>query len=305
MNNKKKSFSGSESFYGEGGSTGILLVHGLGGSPLTLRFLAQGLVRQGYTVSCPFIPGLAGGSDIDGLSSWQDWYEAVEKEFLALSEKCDRVIVGGLSTGAVLALRLAQDHGDKIEALSLYAPTLWPNGWGIPRYFHLMGLIRQKWFANFFMMSKGLPTGIKDERILKFWMDSVTSNNASLSDAIGVRGGKLLELRWLVRQVRKKFSQVTHKTLVMHPREDDMSDIKNSFEIIRGIKGPAELVALNDSYHMVTLDHQREQVVNRTIEFVEQILAERQIADQLKKRKSEKKQNKPSPALVSSSGAAE
>ncbi len=304
MNTKKKTNRPSDSFYSEGGSVGFLLVHGLGGSPMTLRFLAQGLTRQGYTVSCPFIPGLAGGSDLDGLSSWQDWYGSVEKAFLELKETCDRVIVGGLSTGAVLSLRLAQEHGHDIDGLSLYAPTLWPNGTAIPKYFKLTALIRQKWFANLFMMSKGLPYGIKDDRIRKFWFDMMESQSISLSDAIGIRGGKLIELRWLVREVRKNFENIETKTLFMHSREDDMSDISNSFEIMRSIKGATEMVVLDDSYHMVTLDRQREHVVNRTIEFVDDMLGvqEKEASGGVKGTSTASTQRD---AMLRSSGAAE
>lgn len=273
MKNQKKISKTSDSFYSEGGSVGYLLLHGLGGSPMTLRFLAQGLARQGYTVSCPFIPGLAGGSDMDGLSAWQDWYATAEKAFFELQETCDRVIVGGLSTGAILSLRLSQMHGDKIEGLTLFAPTLWPNGAAIPHYFKLTVLIRQKWFANLFKVSDGLPYGIKDERIRKFWFDMMASQNMSMSDVMGIRGGKLVELRWLVRQIRKDWDRIENRTLVMHSREDDMSDISNSFEIMRSIKGPTEMVVLDDSYHMVTLDRQREHVVNRTIEFTDNLLS--------------------------------
>ncbi|MGH1417859.1 MAG: alpha/beta hydrolase [Hyphomicrobiaceae bacterium] len=305
MNNKNKNTRTSDSFYSEGGSVGFLLVHGLGGSPMTLRFLAQGLARQGYTVSCPFVPGLAGGSDLEGLSTWQDWYGTVEKAYLELKSNCDRVIVGGLSTGAVLSLRLAQQYGDEIEALSLYAPTLWPNGSGIPKYFKLTALIRQKWFANLFMMSKSLPYGIKDDRIRKFWFDMMESQSVSLADAIGIRGGKLIELRWLGREVRKGLAKIQNKTLFMHSREDDMSDISNSFELMRSIKGPTEMVVLDDSYHMVTLDRQREHVVNRTAEFVDGILAAQDQVASSRNQGASKATPVQSDEILRSSGAAE
>ncbi len=272
---------------------------------MTLRFLAQGLARQGYTVSCPFVPGLAGGSDLEGLSTWQDWYGTVEKAYLELKSNCDRVIVGGLSTGAVLSLRLAQQYGDEIEALSLYAPTLWPNGSGIPKYFKLTALIRQKWFANLFMMSKSLPYGIKDDRIRKFWFDMMESQSVSLADAIGIRGGKLIELRWLGREVRKGLAKIQNKTLFMHSREDDMSDISNSFELMRSIKGPTEMVVLDDSYHMVTLDRQREHVVNRTAEFVDGILAAQDQVASSRNQGASKATPVQSDEILRSSGAAE
>ncbi|MFX8071318.1 hypothetical protein ABTK88_19715, partial [Acinetobacter baumannii] len=53
-----------------------------------------------------------------------------------------------------------------------------------------------------------------------------------------------------------------------HPREDDLADINNSWYLQRAMKGIVELVALNDSYHNVTLDKQRQLVVDRVKAFV-------------------------------------
>ena len=41
----------------EGGRVGVLLVHGLGGTPTELRFVAQGLARAGRTVLCCQLAG--------------------------------------------------------------------------------------------------------------------------------------------------------------------------------------------------------------------------------------------------------
>jgi carboxylesterase len=39
-----------------GGKTGILLLHGLCGTPAEVRFVAMGLARAGYTVHTPSSP---------------------------------------------------------------------------------------------------------------------------------------------------------------------------------------------------------------------------------------------------------
>ena len=107
------------SLYIPGGSTGVLLVHSLGGSPLELKFVAQSLARQGHTVYCPIVPGLTFGTDVSGMSTWRDWYSSVEAAFDDLKKTCDTIIVGGASAGAVLALRLAAFRGAETSALLL------------------------------------------------------------------------------------------------------------------------------------------------------------------------------------------
>ena len=79
MKNSEKMKAAWGSIFVPGGRNGVLLVHSLGGSPIELKFVAHTLAQLGYTVYCPLLPGLAGGTDVSGLSSWKDWYAALEK----------------------------------------------------------------------------------------------------------------------------------------------------------------------------------------------------------------------------------
>ena len=61
--------------------------------------------------------------------------------------------------------------------------------------------------------------------------------------------------------------------MIFHPRHDDQSDIKNTMALQRKLGGMVEVSVLDDSYHLVTLDRQRGYVVERTLEFVDRLLA--------------------------------
>ncbi|MCC7252322.1 alpha/beta fold hydrolase [Hyphomicrobium sp.] len=254
-----------------GGRIGVLLVHSLGGNPVELRFVAQGLARQGYTVYCPLVPGLGGGTDTSGLSTWQDWYAALETAHDELKAHCDVVIVGGLSAGAMLALRLARERASEVDGLLLYAPTIWPNGWAIPLHFNLFALIYHKWVASFLRLRQRAPFGIKDERIRNFVIDSFKSEGRPLEDLFGRGGGLVWEFKTLARDVKRRLREIPQHAAIFHPREDDQSDISNAFKLQRELGGVVEVTVLDDSYHMVTLDRQRSLVVDRTVEFVQRL----------------------------------
>ena len=78
-----------------GGRTGYLLIHGLGGTPMEMRFIAQGLARAGHTVVCPQLAGHCGTADDIKKTTWQDWYGTVEKAHAELRRECDVVFVAG------------------------------------------------------------------------------------------------------------------------------------------------------------------------------------------------------------------
>src|SRR5262245_36480143 len=128
-----------------GGQVGILLIHGLGGTPIDVKFVAQALNRAGHTVYCPLLAGHGGTIELLNTTTWVDWYRTVEDAHDALKERCDLVIVGGLSSGVLLALHLAAQRPDGVLGTLLFSPTFWPNGWAIPRLFALFKLIRYKW----------------------------------------------------------------------------------------------------------------------------------------------------------------
>src|SRR5262245_44278584 len=118
----------------KGGKVGVLLVHGLAGTPAEVRFVASGLARLGYTVHCPQLAG-HGGTEADlTASTWMDWYKTCEDALDELRKDCDTVLVGGLSTGALLGLLLAARRPADVQGTLLYAPTLWLSGWSMPWY---------------------------------------------------------------------------------------------------------------------------------------------------------------------------
>jgi carboxylesterase len=255
-----------------GGRVGVLLIHSLGGNPLEMRFVAQSVAREGCTVYCPLLPGLGGGTDVSGLSTWRDWDAAAEKALEDLKAHCDTILVGGMSAGSMVALRLARNHPETVRSLVLFAPTLSPNGWTIPWTFNLFRLVQQKWVARLFQFRQRAPFGIKDERIRNFVFDSYKSDDRPIEDLFGRGGGLVYEFLRLSRDVKKGLSKISQSTLIFHPRQDDQSNLSNALLLQRRLSGLVETVVLDDCYHMVTLDKQRNLVADRTVEFVQRQL---------------------------------
>lgn len=252
------------------GRVGVLLIHGLCGSPSEIRFVANGLTRNGYTVLCPQLSG-HGGTEADLMATtWQDWYASAEKGLEELSATCETVIVGGLSTGAVLSLMLAARHKDKVHAVALYSPTLWLSGRQIPWYLPLFRLIDSKRLANLFRFPVPIHVGIKDQRIRSFITNAMASEGSRMAPS-ATPGGAVLERRRLAKEVMKELGSIAQPVLILHAREDDYAGLDNAAYLQRELAGPVDLVVLEDSYHMVTVDRQRHVVLDRTAAFVSRI----------------------------------
>jgi len=262
------------SLYFSGGRTGILLVHGLGGTPVELRIVAVGLARAGFTVSCPQLAGHCGSFDELKATTWRDWYRSVEAAHDRLRQHCDVIIVGGLSMGALLALNLAAERPESVQGAALFAPTLSLNGWGIPWYARLFRLVAHKAVADLFDFREREPFGVKDARVRQLVTAALQSGDSSQCGQLSTPGSSMLELRWLASAVKRRLRAITQPVLVLHPREDDRASLSNAFYLQQQLGGSVEAIVLEDSYHIVTLDRQRHVVIDRTIGFAKRIAAE-------------------------------
>lgn len=252
----------------EGGRTGVLLIHGLCGSPTEMRFIANGLARAGHTVHVPLLAGHGGTESDLRDSTWQDWVESAATALDVLCNECDEVVVGGLSTGAVIALLLAARHPEKVKGLALYSPTLWLNGFQIPWYARLFRLVPTKRLANLIDFPAPHKFGIKCPRIRDFLEKAIASSEGPKLPVV-TPGGAVLERQWLVNAARRALAKVTQPVLILHPREDDYAALDNAGYLQRKLPGLVDLVVLEDSYHIVTVDRQRHVVLDRTVAFVE------------------------------------
>ena len=254
-----------------GGRLGFLLIHGLGGTPMELRYVAQGLARAGHSVHVPQLAGHCGTVDELKATHWTDWHASVEHEHDRLKARCEAVVVGGLSVGSVLALHLAAVRPESVSGLALYAPSLWLDGWGVPWHASLFRLVTRKWCADWFPFAERHPWGIKDPRLRSLIERAIKSGDSSRAGIAALPGSLMLELRWLVQRVRSEIAEVRQPALIIHPREDDRASLRNLYYLQSSLGGLTETVVLNDSYHIVTLDRQRQVVVDRTLEFAQRL----------------------------------
>lgn len=255
-----------------GNRCGVLLLHGLSGTPAEMRETAEAFAAKGYTVSCPQLPGHGGTFDDLKASTWQDWAACCEDALRDLSKRCDSVVVGGLSTGAVLSLHLAAKFPNRVRGVLLLAPTLWLNGWVVPAYARLFRLVLQKPVANLFDFPDLPPHGVKDPEIRSMVAASIHQSDGPSGAGLPITpGGAVIEHRWLVDNVRPRLKRVDQPVLIIHPREDDYANINNISYLISNLAGSVETLTLDDCYHIITTDRQRHQVIERSLAFLGQI----------------------------------
>ena len=256
------------------GHGAVLLLHGLYGTPQQLQYIGRKLnVAGGYTVH---IPNIQGYSIFDEpiprtTTCWEHWLEQVEARFDALKREHDTVSVAGLCIGANLCLELAARRSADLHAMCLYSAPLRYDGWNVTwmRWFKFLGYYTP---ARFLMsLTERPPYGLKDERIRQWVATQMAKRGTS---ALGSSESPLTgvyQSERLMKVVRKRLPLITVPTLIMHAVEDDLASPRNAERIARGIASQeVKTVLLDNCYHIITMDFEKERVAQETLGFIRQ-----------------------------------
>lgn len=248
-----------------GGERAVLLIHGLTGGPFEMKYLADKLNKAGYTVKVPCMAGHCTTLDDLKKTTWRDWYYSIKCGFDTLKGKYQNVSVAGLCMGAVMAMYLSLERGSDISAISLMSTTLFYDGWSMPWYKFLIPLAYYTPARYIYAYSEREPYGIKNKRLRNFVTKGLKENSIAYDRVPGVC---MNELYKLINSVKKTMDQVEVPTLIIHSREDDTASAKNADYVERHIGAKdVRKILLDDCYHMITIDNEKELVANETIKF--------------------------------------
>lgn len=244
---------GAEPFSHDGDrDVAVLLVHGLSGSPHSMRPWGEHLAKDGYTVRVPRLPGHGTTWQEANVTQWADWYSHVEREFRDLRRSHRAVVVGGLSMGGALALRLAEDHGPDVAGVVLVNPAA--------KLEHVL-------LPAVPLLHRVIPSfpGITDD-IKKPGQTEVGYDRLPLKALASL----LRAQKDLVRDLPEVFQPL----LVFRSAVDHVVPASSTALILSRVSSTdVTEVVLHDSYHVATLDNDAETIFTGSAKFVERVTA--------------------------------
>ena len=251
--------------------TAIVLLHGLCSTPEELRAVDTPLRSLGYTVDALRIEGYAfdPAATVQTATPWTRWIDAIEQRVDALRTTHARVMLVGLSAGATLALGAAIRCGTRIDGLVLMSTPLRFDGWAIPWRHALLPLALYTPLGRFWRYRECPPYGVKNERVRAWIARELQARRISRAGSAVIDIGHLREHDRLRRHVRARLDQVVcARVLVLHARDDEVASVGNVAILGRGLRcGAFRAVVLGNSFHMITIDNDRQEVVRATTAF--------------------------------------
>ena len=243
---------GAEPYFAAGDERGALVLHGFTGSPQSMRGLASALARAGLTVELPLLPGH--GTDVADMAAtgWADWSAAADASYVELAARCRSVVVVGLSMGGGLSLWLAERHPE-IAGLVLVNPlVVAPDADTVAFIDSLIEAGDE--------LAPGIGSDISLEGASELAYSEVPLRAVrSLFDAAAA--------------IEQGLGSVTCPVLLFSSVQDHVVDPASGDRLIERAGGPVERVRLERSFHVATLDHDRDEIEARTVAFVADLLA--------------------------------
>lgn len=258
-----------------GGEHAVLALHGLLGNPMELQYVGKRLNQTGYTVVIPLIPGYGmarGQGKRFEVAPYAEWLQFASDCLDDMKTRYRTVSVTGLCIGAVMALALASMRSSDITALSLLSTTLAYDGWSIPRARVLLPLVYYTPFRRSFSYRERYPYGLKNERLRRWVAEQMAQSDASDAGATILPAEAIFQAQRLIKSVRRRLPQVTSPALIMHAQDDDVASPESAYLVTRRISSPIhKTIILHDSYHMITMDNEKENVAQESIAFFQLI----------------------------------
>ncbi|MDO8662848.1 MAG: alpha/beta fold hydrolase [Candidatus Omnitrophota bacterium] len=255
----------------------VLLIHGITGTPSEMRYLGKRLHKAGFSVLCNTLPRHCGSLAELKRVTWQEIASACAKDLESLKKEYAEIYVGGLSMGALMAAHLAYKNPSVVSKIIALAPTIFYDGWAVPKHKVLMDVLwHVPFLRNSIDIKESWPYGLKNEYlragIEKFYRNAKASGN---DDKTALFGSPffpmccLYQHHLLTKVVKKELPCVKTPIILIHAKEDDMTSLKNARYVYDHIaSSDKSLVILDDSYHMITIDQEKDRVAQEVIKFL-------------------------------------
>ncbi|GER68312.1 carboxylesterase [Weizmannia acidilactici] len=244
---------GAESFFLKGNQIGILISHGFNGTPQSVRFLGEYMASKGFTVYAPRLKGHGTHCTDMERCTYNDWIQSLEEGYQYLKQHCRDIFIIGQSMGGTLTLNLAEKNFD-IRGIVLINAAIK----NIPEL--------EKCLTEQRFIEEG-PPDIKAAGVQEITYEKVPVSS-------------IRELLTVMRVTRQNLSKVVCPALLFQSVDDHVVPPENADYIAAHIRSRfKKVISLFDSYHVASLDNEKEWIAEQCCLFIQQIVHKKSITE--------------------------
>jgi len=262
---------------------GVVLIHGITGTPMEMRPLARHLERLGYRVEIPLIPGHGAGYRELLSTTWQDWLRGVREAVQKLTRECSEVVVVGLSAGGLLATLVADECPEVIGIvllalhLGIPGPHITPVAQWAYRMIVRVPILRRHWY-----FLEPPPYGLKDQRLQQRITEAIAASRHGETTQFGLFRTyveTLRQMEMLEAHVRRVAPRIQCPVFLLHSVEDTMLSVDNATTMY-GLLGSSDksIRFIAGCDHVMTVDLRKDDVARDVGTFIARVSSSSSIA---------------------------
>lgn len=197
----------------KGNGVGVVLVHGLLASPAELKDYAEMLFKQGYTVFGVRLKGHGTSPHDLRALSYEDWFASVQRGLQIMNTFCDASVLIGFSTGGTLALKLAAESPEQVQAVvGVSVPVKF-----VDKAFTFVPLLHgTNKLLHWVSSMEGVKPFVENDQEHKL----INYKNVPVKS--------LYELRRLIIDVEPQLSEIQIPTLIIYADEDPVVQVDSA-----------------------------------------------------------------------------
>ena len=219
------------------------------------------------------VPGYTLASDV-ASADWRAWRQAGLAAVDARTPTAPAVVLGGLCMGGMLAAAVAQQMPGRVAGLVLMSPTFAYDGWGMSPIRHLRHFGYWTGIDRFFSVREREPFGVKNEKIRKWIVRDLQERAVCAAGPARIPLRALREADRMMKVARRYLQTLDCPLLIIHAREDEITTLESVRQVFDSLpEGNRQLAVLENSYHMISIDNDRQQVAALVAEFVQRVSA--------------------------------
>ena len=236
---------------------GCLILHGFGGNLVELSPIVEELKNKNFNLFGRNYPGHDVYVEQMPYSTWHDWLQSAKESYLELKKYCDEVNIIAFSAGSLLAVQLANEFD--INKIVFLSPFIMLNK---SLSFYLPDELAVKIKMLFSKHSKRKGVCLFDKSYEKEASTLVFNQTFNMKS--------LLSLIELVQKTKPLIKGIRNKALVFHSIKDEIANFKGGRYLYNQLASTnKEFVELNKSKHCILLDFERDFVIKKVMEFIE------------------------------------
>jgi carboxylesterase len=228
------------------GAPGALCIHGFTGNPGSMRGVAEAFAAAGFHVELPRLPGH--GTHVDDMvpTTWADWTGAAEAAYQSLAARSSSVVVAGLSMGGALTLWTGSQHPE-VSGLVCINPATQPQAADVIE-------MLEDFLEQGMTVIPGIGSDSADPDVKE-----TAYEGTPIKPLLSLMGG--------LTEIAAQYGSMKMPLLLLSSPQDHVVDPAQADFLESSYAGPVERVLLERSYHVATLDYDKDLILERAVAF--------------------------------------